>query len=155
MRVKLAIGCVVLAALGCSSSDTTPTGTGGAGGSSVPCTDPFLEVNGDGLAQRFTAVSGKEAGGTLELEGSGDAPSTTSIHITTDKLTSTALGKLEYDRGAQQLDGDHATVTITSLGAVGESIEGSYAGSVMPVTVGITLSLSGSFKVCRDADGTK
>jgi hypothetical protein len=155
MRVKLAIGCVALAAMGCSSAGPSTTGSGGAGGGSVPCTDPFLEVNGDGLPQRFTVVSGKEAGGTLELKGSGDPPSTTSIYLTTDKLSTTALATVEYDRGAQMLKGDHAAVTIMSLGAVGESIEGSYSATAKPVTVGIALSLSGNFKICRDADGTK
>ena len=157
MRAELAIGCVALALVtgGCSSAGPGPAGTGGSDGGGAACTDPFLEVNGDGLPQRFTAASGKEAGGTLEIKGSGDPPSTTRICLTTDKLATTALGTVEYDRGTQQQKGDHAAITITSLGAVGESIEGSYSASVAPVTVGITLSLTGSFKVCRGADGTK
>lgn len=159
MRVKLAIGCVAMAVMamaatmGCGSAGATSTGSGGSAGGD-PCVDTFLEVTGDGLPQRFTAVSGREAAGTLVLGGHAEAPGDATLTLTSDKLGSTTLGHGKYDRGTQHFSGDHAAVTITKLGAVGEAIEGSYAATLMPVTVGITLSLSGKFKLCRGADGT-
>ena len=66
--VVAAIGYAAVAAMGCSSAaEGTGSGSASASASGGPtaCAEPFLEVTGDGLPQRFTTTSASEVSGGL------------------------------------------------------------------------------------------
>ena len=148
MRAPRSLLALPLLAASCSSGGGAGAGGSDSGSMADPCTGLQLQVMGDGLPQTYTMVSGHEASGSLVITGSGNGESLT---LTSDKLGSTTSGHVGYTHGTHQFSGDQAMITVTTLGDVGEAIAGSYVAIVNPSTVGITLNLSGDFRVCRAA----
>ncbi|MFT3767524.1 MAG: hypothetical protein QM820_18880 [Minicystis sp.] len=152
-------------------------GTGGTSG----CTDPFIDVVGDGPAQHFTALCAD----TYVL---GNPPGPVAYHpvgggfiesliITGCASTDAASPKLSLDVSAPSVPGTdtHATatyrnasqmtysaaganavsVTITVYEDVGGIVEGSYSAVFADDAPFPDKSLSGTFRVCHEYDFPK